>query len=109
MEIDESNKNALPTAKIKSIDQFGLVHIQFSKEMYIEFLPNENSTSRSLSSSENCYENATLSDFWTCIKDEKMKIEVIQVEGYNNIRDTSFNWTVIEYTKTDLYLQLAFN
>ena len=110
MEIDETNENSLPNAKIKSINQFGLVHILFSKEMYIDFLPQEgNSTARSLSSSDDCFANDRLEDFWMCVKDEKMQLEVVQVEGYNNIRDTSFNWTIVEYTERDLFIQLKFN
>ena len=44
-----------------------------------------------------------------CIKEKVLKVEVEQAAGYDKQRDTSFNWTVIEYTGYDLILQLEFN
>ena len=86
----------------------GKVDIAFSKDMYTKFLSEigtENEPVRALESEDYCKQNKTrLDEFWRCIKDQILVVEVEQAAGYDKVRDTSFNWTVIEYTTTTLIL-----
>ena len=81
--------------------------------MYIDFLSEigkQQDVRRNLTIETDCKQTSTSEpDFWMCIKDYILMVEVEQASGYENQRDTSFNWKVTEYTGYDLILQLEFN
>ena len=53
--------------------------------------------------------NSTSEDkFWLRNKDRILHIEVQQALGYDEVRNTNFNWTVVEYARRTLLLQLSF-
>ncbi len=81
VEINESNKADVPTAKIKSVGNTGEVFVTFSQSMYngfLENLGNNTRIERDLSQLSDCQMNATTNhEFWQCIKDEVLLIEVV--------------------------------
>ena len=77
---------------------------------FIDNLGNQTDKGRDLKQLSDCQKNSSVeSEFWQCIKDEVLLVEVQQAAGYDKVRDTSFNWTVIGYSDKELDLLIEFN
>ena len=76
--------------------------------MYIEFLERlkiQLGEKRNLNKLEKCEFNSTsLEEYWECIKESIFDVKIIQPGNYDRVRDTSFNWTIIEYTQFKLIM-----
>ena len=86
--VTDSTKDIAPTARISKIDNIGQVTVQFSKNMYTEFMSQVGnkteavtelpSQRRELNSEIECRINATTEpEFWSCVKDEILRVELM--------------------------------
>ena len=78
--------------------------------MYTKFLDKLGTAKlRELDKEDDCqYVAANLDEFWDCIKEYLLQVEVIQPAGYNNLRDTSLTWNVEDYGGDELHLLIEF-
>ena len=81
--------------------------------MHTEFLSqitNTNEARRELKAIDKCWADASNeTEFWQCAKELVLHVEIEQAPGYDQIRDTTFNYKVTQYSGRKLMLTFEFD